>query len=100
MRRLILAIAVLAISLGAKAQIEAPVKWSYAAKKVSATEAIVYLKATIDDKWHIYSQTVKEGGPIKTSFKFDPSNGYTLEGKTVEPKPITKFESTFKMKVS
>jgi len=85
---------------GAFAQIEKPVTWSYAAKKVSKTEAILYLKASIDDKWHIYSQNVKSGGPVKTTFTFSPSKDFSLVGKPVEPKAIVKYEDTFKMNVS
>ncbi|WP_443937195.1 protein-disulfide reductase DsbD domain-containing protein [Pedobacter sp. MW01-1-1] len=85
---------------GAFAQIEKPVVWSYAAKKVSKTEAILYIKATIDDRWHVYSQNVKDGGPVKTTFSFSPSKDFTLVGKTVEPKAIVKYEDTFKMNVS
>src|ERR1700712_2053780 len=88
------------IAISAKAQIETPVKWSYAAKKINATEAVVFLKATMDNGWHIYSQTVKDGGPIKTSFKFTPSKEYALVGKTSEPTPVTKYEDAFKMNVS
>jgi hypothetical protein len=100
MKKLLLLVAVLVTSLGAKAQLESHVKWSYAAKKTSATEAIVYIKATMDNGWHIYSQNVKEGGPIKTTFTYAPSKEYALAGKTTEPKPITKFEKTFGMNVS
>jgi len=100
MKKLILIVTALVISIGAYAQIEAPVKWSYAAKKTSATEAVVFLKATIQDGWHIYSLNVKDGGPIKTSFTFAHSPEYTLIGKPTEPKPVTKYESTFKMNVS
>jgi thiol:disulfide interchange protein DsbD len=88
------------LSIGAYAQIVAPVKWAYAAKKTSATEVTVLLKATIDAGWHIYSQNVKEGGPIKTSFTFAKSKDYSLVGKTSEPKPITRFEKAFSMNVS
>lgn len=85
--------------LGASAQIETPVTWSYAQKKISNTEAIVYLKATIQDGWHIYSQNVKPGGPVKTTVKFSPSKEFTKVGATIEPKPITKFEKVFDMNV-
>ena len=88
------------MGIGAYAQIESPVKWSYAAKKLSNTEAVVFLKATIQDGWHIYSQNVKDGGPIKTSFTFLPSKEYSLVGKTSEPAPATKYEDAFKMNVS
>jgi DsbC/DsbD-like thiol-disulfide interchange protein len=83
-----------------KAQILHPVKWSYAAKKTGKNEAVIFIKADIDDGWHIYSQTMKDGGPIKTSFTFSPSAIYTLVGNTVEPTPITRNEKVFNMAVS
>lgn len=90
----------LVLTAGAYAQVLTPVKWAYAAKKTSATEVTVLLKATIDAGWHIYSQNVKDGGPIKTSFTFAKSKDYTLIGKAIEPKPVTKYEDAFKMNVS
>lgn len=100
MKKLGVLLIALMFTIGAYAQIEAPVKWSYAAKRVSPTEAVIFLKATIQPGWHIYSQKVKEGGPIKTSFVFTSSKDFTLVGKPVEPKPATKFEKAFKMNVS
>src|SRR5579863_6939045 len=100
MKRTLLLITILVIATGAFAQIEKPVKWSYAAKRTNNTEAVVFLRATIDPGWHIYSQNVKDGGPIKTSFTFAPSKAYALVGKTAEPTPVTKFEDAFKMNVS
>lgn len=91
---------VLFTMFGAFAQIEKPVTWAYSAKKTSSTEAVLYIKATIEDRWHIYSQNVKDGGPVKTTFTFAPSKDFSLLGKTIEPKAITKYESTFKMNVS
>lgn len=99
MKKVFLVIAALIMAVGAKAQIESPVNWSYAAKRISATEAIVYIKASIQKDWHIYSQTVKDGGPSKTLFTFNTSKDYALVGKTAEPKPITKYEDVFKMNV-
>jgi DsbC/DsbD-like thiol-disulfide interchange protein len=86
--------------LCAYAQIETPVKWSYAAKKVSSTEAVLFIKATIDPGWHIYSLNIKDGGPVKTSFTFKKSAGYSVIGKAIEPKPVTHFEKSFGMEVS
>ncbi|ASU32355.1 protein-disulfide reductase DsbD domain-containing protein [Mucilaginibacter xinganensis] len=100
MKKILLAAVALVLSFGAKAQIESHVKWSYAAKRISATEAVVFLKATIDDKWHIYGLDVKDGGPIKTSFTFAASKDYSPIGKPVQPAPIKKYESTFKMDVT
>lgn len=100
MKNLFLIAVGLLLSFSASSQILKPVKWSYAAKKTSSTEATVYLKATIEDGWHLYSQNMADGGPIKTSFTFAPAKAYKLNGKTIEPKPITKFEKTFDMNVS
>jgi hypothetical protein len=83
-----------------KAQILHPVKWSYAAKKTGKKEASIFLKATIDGGWHIYSTAQKDGGPVKTSFTFNPTNEYNLTGTINEPKPITKYEKAFEMDVS
>jgi hypothetical protein len=99
-KTIITAAIILMIGSASKAQIQTPVKWSYAAKKTGKNEAIVFLKATIDDSWHIYSQTVKDGGPVKTSFTFSPSTSYALIGNTVEPAPITRNEKVFNMDVS
>jgi hypothetical protein len=99
MKKILALTAALMLSLGAFAQIENPVKWAYAAKRTSATEATVYIKATIEDGWHVYSQYIEEGGPIKTSFSFSPSKEYSLVGKTVEPKAVVKFDKQFKMNI-
>lgn len=100
MKNLVLLAVGLFFSLSASSQILKPVKWAYSAKKISKTEAIVAIKATIDEGWHLYSQYMADGGPVKTTFTFTPSKAYKLNGKTVEPKPVTKFEKTFDMNVS
>ncbi len=88
------------LSITVNSQILKPVKWAYLAKKISKTDAVVAIRATIDNGWHIYSQNIAEGGPIKTTFKFTPAKAYKLNGKTTEPKPVVKFEKTFDMNVS
>ncbi|MET4081102.1 hypothetical protein ABIB40_001047 [Pedobacter sp. UYP30] len=88
------------IGSAAFSQIAKPVTWSYAAKKTGKNEATVYVKAKIDNSWHMYSQNVKDGGPVKTTFTFAPSKDYSVVGKTLEPKAVVKYEPTFKMNVS
>lgn len=95
----IVAIVLVLFAIQSKAQILQPVRWSYAAKKTSATEAVVFIKATIDDGWHVYSQFVKDGGPVKTTIDFTPSKAFILVGKTIEPQPITRMEKVFGMEV-
>ncbi len=100
MKRLFLVIAVSMFTMAAHSQILKPVTWSYAAKRTSKTEATIFVKATIDEGWHLYSQNVKDGGPIKTTFTFPAAKTYTIVGKTIEPKAVTRYEDTFKMDVS
>jgi len=101
MKKILLVAALLmAVIIKSQAQILEPVHWSYAAKKTSPTEATIFLKATIDNGWHVYSQFVKEGGPVKTTITFTPSAQYALVNKTIEPKPITRMEKVFNMNVS
>lgn len=99
MKKTISAITLIMCSLFLKAQILTPVSWSFAAKRISKTEGVVFIKATIDESWHIYSQYIKEDGPVKTSFTFAPSINYVIIGPTIEPKPITKFEKVFNIDV-
>jgi DsbC/DsbD-like thiol-disulfide interchange protein len=100
MKKLLLILVVMFAGRGAFAQIEGHVTWAYAAKKISATEAVVMLKASIDEGWHVYSLNVKDGGPIKTSFKFTKSPEFTLVGKTTEPAPIVKYDKNFGMNLT
>ena len=92
-------IAIISFVMTSNAQILTPVTWSYAAKKTSPTEAVVFIKATIEDGWHVYSQFIKEGGPVKTTITFPASKTYTMVGKTIEPKPIIRMEKVFNMEV-
>ncbi|HLT88215.1 MAG TPA: protein-disulfide reductase DsbD domain-containing protein [Sphingobacterium sp.] len=97
-RMTIMIIALFALS-AVQAQIFDPVKWTFAAKKTGKDEAVLFLKATIDNGWNIYSQHIGEGGPVPTSFSFTPSGDYQLVEKVLEPTPNKKFEKTFDMQV-
>jgi len=99
MKKLLTLIILLVFSACAWAQVDSPVKWSYASKKVNDGEAVVFLKATIEKGWHIYSLTDGEDSPIKTSIAFMPSKDYKLTGKTIEPKPLRKYEAALKMNI-
>ena len=100
MKKVILVIMVSLFATHAiQAQILDPVKWTFAAKKTGEEDAVLFLKATIDNGWNIYSQHVGDGGPVPTSFSFTPSSDYQLVGKVLEPTPNKKFEKTFDMQV-
>lgn len=96
----LLIVIVLFTAAGAVAQIYNPVKWSVASKKLNDKEAVVFIKATIEKGWHIYGLNVPNGGPIATSFAFQPSKDYNLHGKVAAPAPQSKFEKAFDMNVT
>ena len=101
MNKVFLTCSLLLFSISATfAQLESPVTWSYAAKKINATSAEIYIKANIDEGWHLYSQFLKPGGPSKTKIAFNASKDFALVGTTTEPKAITYFDKNFKMNVS
>lgn len=81
------------------AQLEKPVTWSYFATRVNKTEAVLYLKAKMDGKWHIYSQSVK-AEPMRLKFSYANSKDFILVGKTIEPKPIQKYDKIVKMELA
>jgi hypothetical protein len=96
----IILLSILVGTLDASGQILHPIHWSYASKKISNTEAVIFIKATIDNGWHIYSVSQKDGGPLKTGFIFLPSRKYRMIDSIDEPLPTTKYEKAFSMNVS
>lgn len=80
-------------------QIE-PVKWTAEVEKISDTEYNLIYKADIEDHWHLYSQTLPEGGAIPTEFIYNEDalkNDFKLVGKATESESITKFDKVFQM---
>ena len=91
-----------------------PVKWTFSAKNVFEGEYDLYMVASIDKSWCIYSQFMKgDDGPVPTSFSFTPEDGFQPIGKTTEDghrkeiddpifnMKVVKFEdnATFKQRV-
>lgn len=82
-----------------QAQILEPVKWITSVSKISDTEYELIATATIDAKWHLYSQTVPENGPIPTSFTFKGNSNYLKKGNTLEEKGHTIDDPIFGMQI-
>ncbi|WP_025146515.1 protein-disulfide reductase DsbD domain-containing protein [Pedobacter jeongneungensis] len=98
-KKILIPLFVLALlSTSASAQIFKPVKWSYASKRTGKNEAILFIRAVIDQGWHIYSQDMTAGsGPVKTSFQFVADKLYKLDGKVSEPQSKKVFDPNFNM---
>lgn len=74
-----------------------PVKWQVYSEKIDETNYYIYFDASIDNGWKLYSQNIKPGGPVPTSFKFkNAGSGYALIGKVDEvTRPEEKKEPLF-----
>ena len=78
------------------AQINSPVQWTYAAKKIANKTYELHVTATLGDKWHIYAQDAGEG-PEPTKLTFSPNPLFTLDGKVKEEGKLEKsFDDNFK----
>ncbi|NRF40156.1 protein-disulfide reductase DsbD N-terminal domain-containing protein [Pedobacter foliorum] len=100
MKNLLSIILALFITATVQGQILKPVTWSYLAKKTSAKEATLYIKANIEQGWHVYAQNIPKGDGIQTNFSFKSNSDYKVIGKTAQPKPVTKFDKNLDLNVS
>ena len=71
-------------------QIQNPVEWSATSKKISDRTYEVHITATIDNGWHIYSQTTPDGGPIPNRITFTKNPLVIVEGKAKEVGKLEK----------
>ena len=76
-----------------------PVKWSTSVEKLNETEYVLVSKATIDDGWKLYSQSVPDGGPIPTSFDYKAKDGVLIVDETKEEKGKEVMDKVFEMKI-
>lgn len=73
-----------------------PASWQYETKKVSDTEYDLIFKATIQPKWHIYSQNNPEGGALPTKITFEKAGtDYELVGEAIETGTQKAFNDVF-----
>jgi thiol:disulfide interchange protein len=98
-RKATLLICALFIYGGLMAQMLEPVTWSYKANRINDTIAELQFTASIQNRWHLYSQTIPKGGPLPLEFKFEKQSGVDLLGKVIEPKGRTEYDAMFEMNV-
>jgi thiol:disulfide interchange protein DsbD len=79
----------------AYAQIETPVKWSYAPQTLNCTEEAVSLKANIRSGFRLNSFRVGNVSAVKTSFEPARSSFYPAKDITVTPVPLSQFKNAF-----
>lgn len=91
-RTVIILGALLGITSTHHAQVLDPVDWKFSAEMVSDSEAELVFTAVIENKWHLYSQDLPEGGPIPTSFHFSEEEGFKRIGEVTE---VTEAEEKY-----
>ena len=81
-------------------QIVNPVTWSFSSRYISGNEAELVFTAKIKQGWHMYGVNISDGGPIPTSFHFNASSDYQLQGEIVPViKPVVKMDPNFNIQV-
>ena len=93
MKKIFLATVLGLTAFVSNAQILNPVKFSYTAKKTTAGQYELHIKAMIDPKWHLYSTENPAGGADATVINF---TGVDKVGKLKEKGSMkTIFEKSF-----
>src|SRR6187401_2259336 len=76
------------------------VQWNFSVKNIADKTYEILLTPTLQNLWHIYSQTSPEGGAIPTKISFNKNPLLSIEGKTKEiGKIISKYEEVFEITV-
>ena len=77
------------------------VSWTFESEKTGDKEYTIYLNATVQEGWYIYSQYLEsDDGPVRTEIVLDKNEALSLDGNaTEEGHKIEGFDSLFEMNV-
>lgn len=99
MKKFLLWVAAILLSCSAFAQSN-PVKWSISAQRADDSLYNIIIDARIASGWHLYDLGPYDGGPVATSFTFEPSENYRLVGKMRQSvAPTVKHDPVFNMQI-
>ena len=90
MKKISLLIVLFALPLILLSQELKPVKWTFTTESLGNNEYNIIYTAIIAPHWWTYSQFIKEGGPIPTSFKITENKDIEIVGTTSEFSEHTK----------
>ena len=68
-----------------------PVSWICRAAPATSHATTISITAVIPRGWHLYSQSIKAGGPTPTNITFEPNDDYILQGITVEKGEAVRY---------
>jgi thiol:disulfide interchange protein DsbD len=85
MKKILIVLAALIITIGSFAQPKDPVSWKYEIVKKTGNNYDLVITATVPKPWHIYSQNTPKGGPIPTKININTNPLITIAaGKAKE----------------
>ncbi len=91
MKKILTILSLLAITASSNAQLN-PISWTFSATKTGDKQYEIKMVATIQNKWHLYSQTQPDDAiAIPTAFAFNANPLLSLEGKVQEIGKLEKF---------
>lgn len=91
MKKLLFVVAAVLLFTAVEAQLN-PVSWKFSSKKISDKVYEVHMTATINNGWHLYSQTQPADAiNIPTKFSFTGNPLLKLEGAVKEVGKMEKF---------
>ena len=100
MKKSILSLWALLLTLVVNAQMMNPVHFTSQLKTGKGAEAEIIFHATIDRGWHVYSTDLGDNGPIEATFNVTKMEGAELVGKlTPKGNVIKKMDKMFNMEV-
>lgn len=100
LRKFTFIISLFLIGFPVSSQIYDPVTWDFGYEKKGDNQYEIIINASIEEGSHIYAMSVPDGGPIPTSFTFDTSAGFKLDGNTFEViPPVEKMDEAFGFKI-
>ena len=100
MKRILLFIWALVLTVAVNAQMADPVHFTSELKTGKGAEAEIIFHATIDRGWHVYSTDIGENGPIEATFNVVKMDGAERVGKlTPKGNVIKKMDKMFNMEL-
>jgi thiol:disulfide interchange protein DsbD len=100
MKHLLFSLSFFAITFVSNAQMADPIKWAYTSKKIADKTYEIHLTATVQNTWHLYSQTQPADAinqPTEIIFKKNPLINF--DGKVKEVGKMQLFKDE-KLKIS
>ena len=97
---MMLALTLTTMVAAAQTQFFDPVSWSTSVEQIADGEYRIDFNASIAEGWHMYDLGPYEGGPMATTFQFDPIEGYELVGGvTPSRESVREMNDLFGMEI-